>query len=219
MVREFEIPLSDANLEDAQFRLDNERDENGQPIPHREWTTGIDRTGSAARMAVKGRMPLVAHGFDAPAPPGSKTPATPLTLVVFAWSTERLRLDRRFREVTLEVSFAAHGSRRDAEPEARRLREKGVGRQYWDPEVLAVAPEGTAWYHRTTHKVVEKDGVDFSVNFTFGGVVAVGPRVYWERGDAMNRTDAIQLSGSMAMVGPGHTRPNAVRSAEAAAKG
>lgn len=33
MVREFEIPLGDANIEGANFRLDNEQDENGYPVP------------------------------------------------------------------------------------------------------------------------------------------------------------------------------------------
>lgn len=106
MVREFEIVLGEVNTEEVKFRLDNEYDENGNPVPHREWSTGIDREGSSAQMAIKGLMPTVVHGFERE---GSKIP---YTLVIFEWSTERLRLDKRFREVTIEVSFKAHGTRR-----------------------------------------------------------------------------------------------------------
>lgn len=162
MVREFEIVLGEVNTEEAKFRLDNDYDENGNPVPHREWTTGIDREGSSAQMAIKGRMPTVVHGFQRV---GSKIP---YTLVIFEWSTERLRLDKRFREVTLEVSFNAHGTRRAAEPEAQNLRSKGVGKTHWDPEVCAIAPESTSWYHRTTHQVSEKSGFEISLKAAFG---------------------------------------------------
>ncbi|KAM6483363.1 hypothetical protein HDV62DRAFT_358412 [Trichoderma sp. SZMC 28011] len=205
MGREFEIALNDANLEDANFRLQNEMDENGDPIPQREWVTGIDRQGNAARMAIKGRMAVVTHGYERL---GSKIP---YTLIIFEWDTERLRLDRRFREVTIEVSFTAHGTRRDAEPEAQRLRSKGVGKIHWDPEVCATAPEHTSWYHRTSHSVSEKDGVDINLQAGFNGCFTAGPRFHWERSDATTRTDAIQITGNRVAVGPGHSRPNAVR--------
>jgi hypothetical protein len=205
MVREFEVVLGEVNSEEAKFRLDNEYDENGNPIPHREWTTGIDREGNAAKMAVKGRMPTVVHGFERA---GSKTP---YTLVIFEWSTERLRLDRRFREVTIEVSFTAHGTRREAEPAAQALRAKGVGKTHWDPEVCAIVPEGTSWFHRTTHKVTEKSQWEVSLKAAFGQYFTAGPKYHWERGDVADVTAAIQLSGSRVAVGSGHNRPNAAR--------
>jgi hypothetical protein len=205
MVREFSISLQEGNPEEAQFRLNNSYDENGDVIPHREWTTGIDRQGKAAQMAVKGRMPTVVHGFEQA---GSKIP---YTLLIFEWSTERLRLDKRFREMTIEVSFAAHGSRRDAEPEAQRLRGKGIGKIHWDPEVCAISPEHTAWYHRTNHTVNDKDGIDISLQANLGGFLTAGPRLYWERIDDATRTDAIQVTGNRVAVGAGHSRPNAVR--------
>lgn len=204
MVREFDIVLGDANLEEANLRLDNEYDEDGNPIPHREGVTGIDIQGKAALMAVKGRMPIVVHGFDKV---GSKFPHT---LVIFEWDTERLRLDRRFREVMIEISFTAHGTRRDAEPEAQRLREKGIGTTHWDPEVVAIAPEHTDWYHRTSHAVSQTDGLELTLQATFGGYFTAGPKYYWERSDASNRTDAIQVSGSR-VPGYGQNRTNAAR--------
>lgn len=205
MTREFDIVLGEVNSEEARFRLNNEYDENGDPIPHREWTTGIDREGSAAKMAVKGRMPLVVHGFESI---GSKVP---YTLVIFEWSTERLQLNKRFREVTIEVSFAAHGTRREAEPEAQRLRTRGVGKTHWDPEVVAIAPDGTSWYHRTTHQVTEKSQLELDLVVSFGQYVNAGPKYYWERGDCTEVTDAIQVSGNRVAVGSGHNRPNAAR--------
>ncbi|KAI0399126.1 hypothetical protein F4802DRAFT_70047 [Xylaria palmicola] len=205
MAREFTISLDNTNLAEARLRLDNEYDENGNPIAHRDWVTGIDRQGKAAEMAVKGRMPTVVHGFEQP---GSKVP---YTLLIFEWSTERLRLDKRFREMTIEVSFTVHGSRRDAEPEAQRLHGRGIGRVHWDPEVCAIAPDRTDWYHRTSHPVADRVGADFVLQANVGGFFTAGPRVHWERSDSANRTDAIQLTGNRVTVGPGHSRPNAVR--------
>ena len=172
MVHEFEIVLGEVNSEEAKFRLDNEYDENGNPIPNREWLTGIDREGSAAKMAVKGRMPTVVQGFERA---GSKIP---YTLIIFEWSTERLQLNKRFREVTIVVSFSAHGTRREAEPEAQRLRSRDVGKTHWDPEVCAVSPEKTSWYHRTTHKVAEKSQWEVSLKAAFGQYLTAGPKYH-----------------------------------------
>jgi hypothetical protein len=202
MVREFEVALGDSNTEQAQFRLSNELDENGNPIPHREYTTGFDRQGSAARMAVNGRMPTVVHGFE------RKGSNIPYTLVIFEWFTARRRLDKRFREVRIEVSFEAHGERGTAEAEAQRQRKNGGSKTSWDPEVVAIAPANTAWYHRTKNPVVDTHTLGFNLTAGFQPFVSGGPTYTWEHSDSADRTDAIQVTGSVAFVGPSRFKPN-----------
>jgi hypothetical protein len=212
MTREFTIPLIPVSPEDPNLRLSNDIDpDTGEPIPHRTEVTGSDRQGSASRMAIHGRMPTVVHGFQG---------TTPHTLIIFEWSVwneNPSHSSTRFREVTITVSFSAHGSRRDANPKARRLAAKGNGPTYFDPSVVTLTPQHTSWYSPTTHAVAVKHGVDFSLKGTVGpvtiGPVTIGPRLWCEASRTAHRTDATEISGSRATVGPGHTgaRPNAVR--------
>ena len=206
MSEKFEIILEEANSEEARFHLANDRDANGNPIPNRKYVTGIDRKGSAAKMAVCGQMPIVVHGYECE---GSKTPCT---LIIFEWNAERARGDKRLREVTIEMSFTAHGKRGEAEARAksRRARGKGVSETYWDPEVCDFAPRGTTWYNRTSHKVTEKSQWEVSLQANFGQNLSAGPKYHWERSDTVDLPDAIQLSGAFTS-SSGSNRPNGVR--------
>ena len=195
MPRVFEIALHDANAEDFHLRIDNEVDENGNPVPHRVDTTGTDRQGKAALMTVKGRMPTVVHGFE-------KSGSTvPYTLVVFEWFTHRNTNDKQFREVTIEVAFEAHGKRGEAEPEAQRLRSRNVPKTHWDPEVVGLAPFATSWYQRSTHQITNTSSGAISTNVGFAPYLSIVPKFSWEKSDSHAVTKAVQVTGEFAFLG------------------
>ena len=185
--------------------MPNELNHQGEPIPHREWTTGIDRKA----MTVKGQMPTVIHGVEKP---GS---ATGYTVAIFNWFMPPIRLGKRFRKVTLEVSFVAHGPRGNAEPEAaqrrRVIRDSGAANSYWDPEVRKVVPAGTSWYHETHHHADVERGVDVELKAGFAPYVTVGPTFHWKKSGAVNATDTIKLTGEALAIGSGVARPNTAR--------
>lgn len=204
--REFDITLTGANTEQWELRLNNDRDEDGNEVPHRPDTIGSD--WKAKYMTVKGRMPIVVHGIEAP---GSDVG---YTLIVFEWYIARNSNRRRFREVVLEVSFAARGATRGgAEATAQRMRDKGTATAtYWDPEVVSLAPLGTAWYERTQRQVAETVDWKFDLKAGYPPYVSAGPQWAWQRVEHLAQTDAIQVSGERVFAG-GETRarPNAAR--------
>lgn len=203
MPREFEIVLESVNTSEAHFRLDNEIDENGNVKAHRVDTTGTD--WKAGLMTVKGRMPTVVHGFE------SGGGGAPHTLVVLEWFAAPPTLDRRFREVTIEVSFEAHGKRGKAEASAQELRARGGSKSYWDPEVVAFAPYATSHLYHSTHKISEKSGFEFDVKAAFAPWFSGGPKYMWAESDDVVRNDSIRVSGEFARVGSGATHNDAVR--------
>lgn len=108
-------------------------------------------------MAVHGHLTTVVHGFE------KEGSDVPYTLAVFEWNIVRRRKDRRFRELTIEVSFQAHGKRGATEAQAARRRKNGPKELFWDPEVVAMAPSGTEWYHHTSHTVEDTRVPEISV--------------------------------------------------------
>jgi hypothetical protein len=205
MAQAFDIFLVDENEEDFQYHMPNELDSNGEPVPHREWTTGIDRRA----MSVKGQMPTVVYGTEKP---GS---ASGYTLAIFNWFMPPVRLGKRFRKVTLEISFSAHGPRGTADPEAqhrrRVIKDRNAADSYWHPEVRRVIPSGTSWYHETNHHSDVERGLDLELKAGFEPYVSVGPTYHWKTTGAVDATDTIKLSGEALALGPGIARPNTVR--------
>ncbi|KAI1438056.1 hypothetical protein GGR50DRAFT_522511 [Xylaria sp. CBS 124048] len=113
------IPLVSDNADKAGFRIKN----NPAGEPHRVHITGFDRNTTA----IRGRLFHVVHGTVGS---GDLTPAT---LVVFEWSFFPGRLGHRFREVQIDVTFRACGSRRGKQP--------GDDLSLDTPEVISVAPD------------------------------------------------------------------------------
>ncbi|KAI5919411.1 hypothetical protein F4810DRAFT_687345 [Camillea tinctor] len=206
MVTEFEITLSRANNEEYEQRILNERNEDGNVVPHRVDTIGTD--WNAKYMTVKGRMPVVVHGFE------SQGSDVGYSLAVFEWQIVRNSNKRRFRKVTLEVVFEADGPRGKAEGDAERMRSKGTAsRTYWDPEVMAFAPDGTAWYQRSQREVVNKTAWTVDLKAGYAPFLSAGPQYAWSKSESHTCTEGIQVSGERAFVGGegSRTRANAVR--------
>ncbi|EEU47183.1 uncharacterized protein NECHADRAFT_77385 [Fusarium vanettenii 77-13-4] len=190
MDTEFGFVLSLENTEEAALRLQNDVDENGNVIPQRELTTGYDRPGNAALMAVNGSMPIVVHGTT------SASSSDPHTLVVFDWHIACRIPGKRFREVHIEVEFTAHADRGDAEHRAAQHRAQGGRRSFWDPSVVNLSPMGTSWYHKTPHVVGSTHGFELGVTAGFSPFVSGGPNYSWTKTDSgAERIDAIKVVG------------------------
>ncbi|KAL3608822.1 hypothetical protein FPOAC2_03833 [Fusarium poae] len=200
MVRQFNIEFEAQG--DLAFHLPNERDRNGNPIAHRKAITGTDREGNASLMSVIGIMPTVVHGF---------ADGVPYTLAIFEWKAEALRQGLRFKRVSIEMEFSAKGDRGDAEQDAKELRQLNFSDNYWDPEVMEVAPEGTQFHNYTKRKVGGKSNLELGFSASFAQFFNAGPKWTFERDTSRNISDAIQVTGQGFVVGSDRNRSNAVR--------
>ncbi|KAK4156200.1 hypothetical protein C8A00DRAFT_30895 [Chaetomidium leptoderma] len=209
----FTFPFSVPNTEESSSQIFNELARDGRPVPHRELITGFDRDGGAALMAVNGSMPYYIHGLDHPA---SKTPHT---LVIFTFHiANRLRGNgsstnpKRVRSVHITVTFDAHGPRGDAAADRARSGGRTTNTTAWDPEVVGLAPHGTALYNRTPHTVSTTHAVELGLEVGLPGGVSVGPKYNYTRADSgAQRVDAVRVVGDR-IFGPGsRSRANGVR--------
>lgn len=190
--------------EELQYHLRNEKDKFGNPIPHRKTATGTDREGNARLMSVVGLMPTVVHGQSAD--------GDPHTLIVFEWSATPERQGLRFREVTIEVRFAANGKRGGAEAEAVELRRRGFPLSNWDPEVVKAVPTGVEWYDRSSHRVGGKSTLELGFSVGFDPYFSIAPKYTMERDTSATATAAVSVVGRPFVVAaPGRSRNNAVR--------
>lgn len=200
MVQKITIELDGS--QDLEYKLPNEVDKHGKPVPHRKTVMGTDREGKARLMSVIGIMPTVVYG---------SSNGDPYTLVIFEWSATPERQGLRFKEVVIEVSFAAVGPRGDAEAEAVQLRNRGFNENYWDPEVVRMVPTGTSWYNPTPHKITGKNVLDIGFSAGFAPYFSISPKYTMERDVNIDRTDAVKVTGSPAVVGLARNRANALR--------
>jgi hypothetical protein len=196
------ITIELESSQDLEYKLPNEVDIHGKPVPHRKTATGIDREGEAKLMSVIGVMPTVVYG---------SSKGDPYTLVIFEWRADPERQGLRFKEVVIEVSFAAVGPRGDAEKEAVQLRNHGFNENYWDPEVVRMVPTGTSWYNPTPHKIAGKNVLEIGFSAGFAPYLSISPKYTMERHVDVDRTDAVKVVGSPAVVGLSRNRANAVR--------
>ncbi|KAL9639491.1 MAG: hypothetical protein Q9204_001066 [Flavoplaca sp. TL-2023a] len=140
----------------AGFRYKNRPGETERP-----YITGYDRNGTA----VLGRLYHVVHGFRRE----GKNP--PATLIVFEWVFRPGPL-RRFRDVDIEVIFAAHGLRPGMLPS-----EDLAG---FDPVVAKVGPSVPSESSPITYTVGETSGGSLGLSLGFGGYAALEPEVHSE---------------------------------------
>ncbi|KAL8641164.1 MAG: hypothetical protein Q9226_008668, partial [Calogaya cf. arnoldii] len=153
------MPLIGDAGHNAGFRIKNLPGQTERPN-----ITGYDRSGNGT--AVLGRLYHVVHGFMRE---GRNPPAT---LIVFEWVLRPGPLPRRFREVNIEVIFAAHGLRPGMLPS-----EDLSG---FDPEVVKVGPSVPSENSPTTYTVGETSGVSLGLSLGFGGYAAIEPEVHSE---------------------------------------
>ncbi len=153
------MPLVGDAGHNAGFRIKNMRGETERPN-----ITGNDRDGNAT--AVLGRLYHVVHGFRRE---GRDPPAT---LIVFEWGLRPGPLPRRFREVEIEVIFAAHGLRLGMLPT-----EDLSG---FDPAVVKVGPSVPSESSPITYTVGKTSGGSLGLSVGLGGYAALEPEVHRE---------------------------------------
>jgi len=215
---DFGLTLVPSNTEESTTRIENERDEFGNPKAHRSDVTGFDRKGATALIAVNGSMPIVLHGIGTPPPPAypGAPPSlanTPLyTLVIFDWHLVCRVPGKLFREAHIEVTFTAQADRGDAEPRAAQHRANGGLDSFWDPVVVEWAPAGTTWYHKTAHTVATSHAVEVSVQAEAAPFFSCGPKYTWTRSDSgAERIAAIRVMGDKCWGEGQRTQANGVR--------
>ncbi|KAL8929524.1 MAG: hypothetical protein Q9208_001193 [Pyrenodesmia sp. 3 TL-2023] len=151
------MPLIGDAGHNAGFRIKNKPGET-----ERLNTTGIERNGTA----VLGRLYHVVHGFRRE---GRDPPAT---LIVFEWLLRPGPLLRRFREVNIEVIFAAHGLRPGMLPS-----EDLAG---FDPAVVKIGPSVPLENSSMTYTVDKTSGGSFGLSVGVGGYATLEPKVHSE---------------------------------------
>ncbi|KAL7629605.1 hypothetical protein AAE478_001127 [Parahypoxylon ruwenzoriense] len=191
----FEIILADTNEEAAHYRLQNEPGER-----QREYITGYDRKQA---LRVLGKLTHVVHGRF------SADPDAPLaSLAVFEFAALGQTNSRRYREVQIEIVFAAHGT--EGRPGAARG-SSGGDLSRWDPKVRSVAPSGYKALLRTTHTTERKHGFEAQAEAGADPVASAGVKYVYEASDSVERGDRMAVEGTQAFVGRAAGKPNAAR--------
>ncbi|KAF3062819.1 hypothetical protein GL218_09461 [Daldinia childiae] len=186
----FEIILSDSNEESAHFRLQNEPGEK-----QREHITGYDRKDA---LRVLGKLAAVVHGRT------SEDNDTPCSLAIFEFAALGQKPGRRYREVQIEIMFAAYGT--SGRPRAIR---GDLAR--WDPQVVGVAPRGARSLLRTTRTKERKHGFEASVEAGTNPLASAGVSYTYEISDSIERGDSMVVEGTEAFVNRAAGKPNAAR--------
>lgn len=175
---------------DAGFRIKNKP--GGET--HRVILTGYDRPNSTA---VRGRLFHVVHGTMGN---GNSDPAT---LIVFEWLLVPGRLGRRFREVTIDVTFTAHGRR------------PGMGLDEdlsnYAPGVKTVAPDVPIKSFFSGRDVNKENSKKGALNIGYAPYVSFSPELSSTSTESTERTDYRFIAGYPAYVDKGNWgEPNSV---------
>ncbi|KAI1451707.1 hypothetical protein F4805DRAFT_75076 [Annulohypoxylon moriforme] len=195
---DFEIPLLDANDDSAHYRLQNEPGE-----IQREYITGYDRSTS---LRVLGRLADVVHGHSTPSDP------TPCTLALFDFAALGQKPSRRYRELQIELVFAAHGTQ--GRPGLRGGRGGGDQRtalSRYDPAVRGLAPSGHKSLLQTTYTSESKHGIEAYAEAGMDPVATAGARYSYSLGNTVERGDSMVVEGMPAFVQRSSGKPNAAR--------
>lgn len=187
---DFTMPLVAANEEGADFKHKNK----GGVETHRVNITGYDKNPRAT--VVKGRLLHVVHGYNA----GGK--GTPSTLIVFEWLFVPGERGRRFREVQIDVVFAAKGPRSGL----------GAGGDLsdWDPSVETVSPSIPQQSYVTSYGRTDKTDSEISLTGGYQPFVGVTPKYSKGSTVTVERTDYRFVAGFPTYVGKHTGDPNAV---------
>ncbi|KAI0141144.1 hypothetical protein F4776DRAFT_614274 [Hypoxylon sp. NC0597] len=193
----FEIILADTNEESAHFRLQNEPGEK-----QREYITGYDRKGA---LRVLGKLTDVVHGRSSSS--SAEDDGVPCTLAVFEFAALGQKPSRRrYREVQIEIVFAAHGT--EGRP---RVRANPADLSRWDPHVRGLAPHGHKSLLQTTHKAGRRHAFEVSAEAGMDPLATAGASYTYEISDEVVRGDCMVVEGTEAFVNRAAGKPNAAR--------
>jgi hypothetical protein len=184
------MPLIGDAGHDAGFRMKNEHFET-----ERICMTGYDR--KATETAVLGRVYHVVHGFT------RECRNPPATLIVFEWLLRPGPLPQRFREVNIEVVFAARGLRPGMLP--------GEDLTIFDPAVVKVGPTVPLQQSPITYRVDKTSGISLGLNLGFGGCISLEPEVSYETTKSdIQRMDYSVQAGFLLLANKSSGPPNGV---------
>ncbi|XDG10035.1 hypothetical protein ABKA04_009650 [Annulohypoxylon sp. FPYF3050] len=200
----FEIRLLDANDDSAHYRLQNEPGE-----IQREYITGYDRTSS---LRVLGRLSAVVHGTTSPPSTPSSVPST---LILFDFAALGQKPSRRYREIQLEIVFAAHSPHR--RPALQRTHQSRDQRAYvsalsrYDPIVRDLAPSGHSALLQTTFTTERKHALETYAEAGTDPIFTAGSKYAYSLSTATERGDSMVVEGMPAFVQRSSGKPNAAR--------
>lgn len=181
------IPLIADDADDAGFRIFNRPGET-----HRVLVTGHDRPRATA---VRGRLYHVVHGTVGG---GSRRPAT---LVVFEWLLVPGKLGKRFKQVDIDIVFAAHGSRPGMLP--------GDDLRDYTPDVRAIAPDVPMKSYFSGRDVTKQNAKSISLDAGYQGL-SLSPSLSSSSTEVVHRTDYRFIHGYPAFVNKMQGSPDSV---------
>jgi hypothetical protein len=170
---DFGMVIEEAVPEDESDSEYVPRQRNLGKVQHRKFT-GYDQ-----------RLPMVIYGFREETVHGTSADGTPHSLIVFRWVLQQRAIGRRFKSATIRAVF-----------QTKHPKSSGRGIDpYYDPNVLAVAPNGTYSMLATpvavSHSRAVEGGVDAGIESLKGTA-----KVMYELTQSVESVDQIIINGT-----------------------
>ncbi|KAI4644049.1 uncharacterized protein J4E78_009632 [Alternaria triticimaculans] len=170
---DFGMVIEEAGLDDEADPEYVPRQRNMGKLQHRKFT-GYDQ-----------RLPMVVYGFREETVHGTSANETPHTLIVFRWVLQQRAAGRRFRSAEIRAVF-----------QTKHKKSSGSGIDaYYDPNVAAVAPNGTYSMLATPVAVSQtrstEAGGDAGIEYLKGTA-----KVSYELTESVERVDQITINGT-----------------------
>ena len=172
---DFGMIIEETELDDEEDAEYVPRQRNLSKVQHRKFT-GYDQ-----------RLPMVIYGFREETVHGTSATGIPHSLIVFRWGIQQRSAGRRFKSATLRAMFQTM---------RRKDRASGGGIDaYYDPHVVAVAPNGTYSMLATPVTVSRNRSVEggFEAGMDF---VKGTAKVTYELSQSVEAVDQIVINGS-----------------------
>lgn len=170
---DFGMVIEEAGLDDEAEPEYVPRQRNMGKLQHRKFT-GYDQ-----------QLPMVVYGFREETVHGTSTDGTPLTLIVFRWVLQQRAARRRFKSAEIRAVFQTKHEKSSG---------KGID-AYYDPNVVAVAPNGTYSMLATPVAVSNtrstETGVDAGLEYLKGTA-----KVTYELTESVEQVDQITINGT-----------------------
>ncbi|PNP40279.1 hypothetical protein TGAMA5MH_07808 [Trichoderma gamsii] len=183
------MPLIADDADNAGFRIKNAP--GGES--HRVLITGYDRPKATA---VRGRLFHVVHGIMGN---GNSNPAT---LIVFEWLLIPGRLRRRFRDVSIDVTFSPCGRRPGKKLDADL--------SSYTPKVMSIAPSVPLKSYFSSRDVTRETQNKVAINLGYQPYASFSPEISKKSTEVTFRTDYRFVAGYASLVKKTWGEPNSV---------
>jgi hypothetical protein len=169
---DFGMVIEEAGLDDEEDPEFVPRQRNLGKLQHRKFT-GYDQ-----------RLPMIIYGFREETVHGTSVDGRPHTLIVFRWVLQQCDNKRRFKSAEIRAIFQTQHERKSG---------SGID-PYYDPNVVAVAPNGTYSMLATpvavSHTRTAETGVDAGIEYLRGT-----GKVTYEISKGVESVDQITING------------------------